>query len=149
MGRPNNIKDEEQLWELFLEYKQYVKDNPYKVIDYVGKNAEMVYREKERPLTFEGFECFVWEKGVSKGIDHIFSNQNGRYKRFLSICSRIKKEIRNEQIQGGMAGMYNPSITQRLNNLVEKTQTTVIEQPLFPDVEENDSDQQDSEAEEA
>jgi hypothetical protein len=30
-----------------------------------------------------------------------------------------------------MAGMYNPSITQRLNNLVEKTQTTIVEQPLF------------------
>jgi hypothetical protein len=30
--------------------------------------------------------------------------------------------------------MYNPSITQRLNNLVEKTQTDLkIEQPLFPE----------------
>lgn len=145
MGRPNNIKDEDHMWELFQEYKQYVKDNPYKVADYVGKNAELVYREKERPLTFEGFECFVWDKGVSKGIDHIFANQNGRYKRFLSICSRIRKEIRNEQIQGGMAGMYNPSITQRLNGLVEKVQQTIVEQPLF-DVQEDDSDKEDSEA---
>lgn len=145
MGRPNNIKDEQQLWELFLEYKDFVKNNPYKVIDYVGKDAIPVQREKERPLTFEGFECFVWDKGVSKGIDHIFANQNGRYKRFLSICSRIRKEIRNEQIQGGMAGMYNPSITQRLNNLVDKQQVQVVEQPLF-DVQEDDSDTEDTES---
>jgi hypothetical protein len=29
--------------------------------------------------------------------------------------------IRNDQIDGGMVGQYNPSITQRLNGLVEKT----------------------------
>lgn len=148
MARPREsfkIKDEEELWSLFVEYKQYVKENPYKVIDYVGKMAEMVYREKERPLTFEGFECFVFDKGIAKGIDHIFSNQGGRYKRFLSVCSRIKKEIRNEQIQGGMAGMYNPSITQRLNGLVEKVQQTIVEQPLF-DVQEDDSYTEDTES---
>jgi hypothetical protein len=31
-----------------------------------------------------------------------------------------------------MAGIYNPSITQRLNGLVEKSETTIkAEQPLF------------------
>jgi hypothetical protein len=60
-----------------------------------------------------------------------FSNSKGRYKRFSTICSRIRREVRSDQIEGGMAGMYNPSITQRLNSLVEKTQTTIIEQPLF------------------
>ncbi len=43
------------------------------------------------------------------------------YQEFVSICSHIKKEIRSQQITGGMLGMFNPSITQRLNNLVEKT----------------------------
>jgi hypothetical protein len=33
-----------------------------------------------------------------------------------------------------MAGIYNPSITQRLNNLVEKNETKVhVEQPFFGD----------------
>jgi hypothetical protein len=53
---------------------------------------------------------------------------------FSEVCSRIKKSIRADQIKGGMAGIYNPSITQRLNNLVERQENTVhIEQPLFPD----------------
>jgi hypothetical protein len=32
-----------------------------------------------------------------------------------------------------MAGIYNPSITQRLNGLVDKQETTIREQPLFPE----------------
>ncbi len=142
MGRPPKIESPEMLYELFQQYKKEVKSTPILVHDFVGKDASEVRREKEKPLTFEGFECFVWEKGISKGIDHIFSNQQGRYKRFLSICSRIKKEIRADQIQGGMAGIYNPSITQRLNNLVDKVEQTVIEQPLFSD-DESDTEEDD------
>jgi hypothetical protein len=142
MGRPPKIESPEMLYELFQQYKKEVKSTPILVHDFVGKDASEVRREKEKPLTFEGFECFVWDKGISKGIDHIFSNQGGRYKRFLSICSRIKKEIRADQIQGGMAGIYNPSITQRLNNLVDKVEQTVIEQPLFAD-DESDTEEDD------
>jgi hypothetical protein len=142
VGRPPKIESPEMLYELFQQYKKEVKSTPILVHDFVGKDASEVRREKEKPLTFEGFECFVWEKGISKGIDHIFSNQQGRYKRFLSICSRIKKEIRADQIQGGMAGIYNPSITQRLNNLVDKVEQTVIEQPLFSD-DESDTEEDD------
>ena len=142
MGRHPKIESPEMLYELFQQYKKEVKSTPILVHDFVGKDASEVRREKEKPLTFEGFECFVWEKGISKGIDHIFSNQQGRYKRFLYICSRIKKEIRADQIQGGMAGIYNPSITQRLNNLVDKVEQTVIEQPLFAD-DESDTEEDD------
>lgn len=130
-GRPPKIKDPEHLWSLFCEYKKYIKSNPFKVKDWVGKDAEMVYREKEKPLTIEGFENYVSDKGVIGDLSHYFANTRGRYKRFLTICSRIKREVREDQIAGGMAGLYNPSITQRLNNLVDKVETTVIEQPLF------------------
>lgn len=148
MGRPNKINSPEHLWELFQAYKKHTKENPFIVKDFVGKDAEMVYREKERPLTIEGFENYCADQEVIGDLSHYFANTNGRYKRFLTICSRIRREVRSDQIEGGMAGMYNPSITQRLNNLVEKTQTTIIEQPLFniDESDDNDSDQEDSEA---
>ena len=45
-----------------------------------------------------------------------------------------REEIREDQIIGGMLSFYNPSITQRLNGLVEKQETSItIEQPLFGD----------------
>ena len=36
----------------------------------------------------------------------------------------IEDEIRTDQIEGGMVGQFNPSITQRLNGLTEKTDVT-------------------------
>jgi hypothetical protein len=62
-----------------------------------------------------------------KGID--------RYGDYVSICTRIRKNIRQDQIEGGMTGIYNTSITQRLNNLTEKHEVTHREQPLFGDDE--------------
>jgi hypothetical protein len=79
-----------------------------------------VYRERERPLTMEGFECFLYDQGIISDLSHYFSNKDGRYSEFIAICRVIRQKIRNHQIDGGMAGIFNPSITQRLNGLTEK-----------------------------
>lgn len=113
-----------KMWKLFAEYKAHVKANPVRVEDYVGKDADRVMREKEAPLTLVGFENFVANKpGMPYSLDQYFSNQDGIYIEFMGICSRIRKEIREDQIRGGMVGIYNPSITQRLNGLVDKTES--------------------------
>ena len=123
MGRYKLIESPEKMWELFCDYKTKAKSSPILVQDFVGKDGTEVKRERERPLTMEGFECFVWDEGIIEGVEQYFSNREGRYSDFVGICSRIRKEIRQDQISGGMAGIYNPSITQRLNNLVDKTDT--------------------------
>jgi hypothetical protein len=41
----------------------------------------------------------------------------------VTICTHIKEIVRQDQIEGGMVGQYNPSITQRLNGLKEQTET--------------------------
>lgn len=140
-GRPNKIQSPEHLEEIFEQYKTYTKNNPFKVADYVGKDAVLVYREKEKPLTMEGLNVYVRKQGIASGLDHYFANTNNKYRKFLSICMRIREEIRQDQIEGGMSGMYNPSITQRLNNLVEKQQIEHIEQPLFSDNNEDEIDE--------
>lgn len=137
MARPKgtkNIETPERMWELFTEYRQWCKDNPLLEHDYVGAKAYEVHRHKRRCLTLEGFENYVFELGIIGDLGHYFSNLNGAYEDYLAICSRIRMIIRQDQIEGGMAGIYNPSITQRLNGLVEKSETRTIEQPLFPDV---------------
>jgi hypothetical protein len=136
MGRFKLIESPERMWELFVEYKASIKSDPIIVGDWVGGMAMPVDRKKERPLTMEGFDNYLFEKGIIDGVDQYFSNQGGAYNDFLGICSRIKNAIRQDQIEGGMAGIYNPSITQRLNGLVDKSESRVIqEQPLFPDNE--------------
>jgi hypothetical protein len=120
VGKRKYIETPEKMWEYFLAYKKQVKSNPILVQDYVGKDAEMVYRKKDRPLTIEGFENYLEDLEIISHLSDYFANTNNNYSDYSTICSRIKRNVKQDQIEGGMAGIYNPSITQRLNNLVEK-----------------------------
>jgi hypothetical protein len=132
-GRGKYIETPEILWEMFESYCKQTKSRPYIVTDWVGGQGMKVDRKKERPLTMEGFNLFCYDK-ISQIKDY-FANTGGNYNEYLHICTRIREAIREDQIGGGMAGIYNPSITQRLNGLVEKVQNDVkVEQGLFPDV---------------
>ena len=141
MARPEgtkNIKTPEELWEHFCNYRNLIKSNPIIVVDFVGSKGNRDERPKERPLTIEGFENYLEDMDVIGQLSHYFANTDNKYSDYLTICSRIKRSVRQDQIEGGMAGIYNPSITQRLNGLVEKTQNENLnrEVPLFPDVRE-------------
>ena len=136
VGRPRNIETPELMYQLFKEYIVETKSNPFKIKDWVGKDAKEIKREKEKPLTLEGFENYCFDKGIINDLGDYFSNKNERYSEFATICSRIRKIIRQDQIEGGMANIYNSSITQRLNGLADKQEIeTKIEQPLFPDID--------------
>jgi hypothetical protein len=125
MGKRKYIETPEILWEHFQNYKKETKSKPFLIKDWVGKDAFNVQREKERPLTIEGFECWLFDNEIIGDLSHYFANTDNKYTDYLTICRAIKKAVRQDQIEGGMAGMYNPSITQRLNGLVEKTQTDI------------------------
>lgn len=133
MSKKKYIQTPEIMYELFEKYKSKIHENPrYQYqLDKTGKTVPVPLRV---PLTFEGFYVYCYnEIGC---IDQYFENRDKRYSEYVAICSRIKKEIRQDQIEGGMVGQYNASITQRLNNLIDKQQHEVkMEQPLFPDID--------------
>jgi hypothetical protein len=118
------FKKPEELLNAFEEYKAHVKEQSkeWLKIQYVGKEGERVTDALKVPLTIEGFKVFCYKKYGS--IHQYLNNQDGMYNDFLPICSYIKEEIRENQIIGGMLGLYNPSITQRLNGLKEQTDVT-------------------------
>jgi hypothetical protein len=120
--RPKAIETPELMWELFQDYEKWVKENPIKVEDYVGKDGVRVYREKNRPYTMEGFESYLFDRGVISDLSQYFANREGRYEQFVPILRTIRGKIRTHQVEGGMAGIYNPSLTARINGLVEKTE---------------------------
>lgn len=119
------IKTPEIMMELFNSYTIELKANPFKVKDWVGKDAYEVMREKERPLTMEGFAVYVYKTGIVANIWQYFANYKGQYADYVDVCAQIRDVIKADQIEGGMAMIYNPSITARLNGLVEKAETTV------------------------
>ena len=122
MGRPKHIETPDDMWQLFQEYRKWCKDNPRYLYQLSNKTGEAVPVPLERPLTVVGFRAFAADK--HKSVEDYFANSEGRYSAYATICRTIEANIKQDQIEGGMAGQYNPSITQRLNGLTEKTDIT-------------------------
>jgi len=139
MGRTKLIETPDKMWELFTAYKKEVKDNPIIVKDWVGKDSEQVYREKEKPLLMVGFECYVMEhtEMTYPDLSDYFENKDNRYADYIPIVSRINKEIKNDQISGGMTMIYSQNLTARINGLVDKKETEHkggLNIPNLPDI---------------
>ena len=124
VGRPKAIPTPEDMASHFESYRTECKSNPILVHDFVGKEGRSDERKKERPLTYEGFCNWLYYNNIMSTPEHYFTNKDERYNEFIDICTRIKATIRQDQIEGGMAGTYNHSITQRLNGLKEATDVT-------------------------
>jgi hypothetical protein len=129
------FKTPEELEQAFEQYKESLKEESkqWLKVQYVGKDGERVADPQKVPYTLEGFKRYC-RKNYGD-VEQYFWNKDNYYNDFVGICSYIKNEIRENQITGGLLGFYNPSITQRLNNLTDKVETTIVEQQLFPDVE--------------
>lgn len=124
-GRPRNIDSPETLWKLFLGYIEDSKDkeSEWLKVQYVGKEGIRTTDELKLPLTIEGFKRYCWDVEIGC-IEQYLKNSDGLYTEFIPICSRIKNSIRENQVLGGMLGVFNPSITQRLNNIKENVDIT-------------------------
>lgn len=137
-GRPRQIKYPEDFLKLFDEYKIYCLENPR--FTYTASLGKVVKVPHPKPLTIEGFETFAHTKGIS--VCNYLENRNDAYLDFYDVVTRIKREIRGDQIEGGMIGEYNGNIVSRVQRLTDVTENINknIEVPLFPDVQEDHSD---------
>lgn len=124
------FKTPEELLKVWNEYKEDIEEQECKwqKIQYVGKDGERVSDPVKIPYTLEGLKRYCWDKEIGT-IQHYFDNTDGMYDDFCVICSRIKNEIREHQIIGGMNGFFNASITQRLNGLADKKELDVKGEP--------------------
>jgi len=135
MAKHKYIETPEKLMQLFEDYVKETKSNPRKKMVFVGKDGRSDFELLETPLTMEGFRVYAFNKVGC--IKHYFDNTDERYNEYSTICSHIKDIIRNDQINGGMVGQYNASITQRLNGLKESTETEIkgtLNIPNMPDI---------------
>lgn len=125
------FKEPSQLEKAWNEYKKDIEQQSkeWLKVQYVGKDGKQVKDPQKVPYTLEGFKRFCRQNYGE--AQHYFDNTDNYYNDFCAICSRIKEEIRENQIIGGLLGFYNPSITQRLNGLTEKVENTNIEKPIF------------------
>jgi hypothetical protein len=117
------FKTPQQLQQAFDEYKESLIEEAkqWLKVQYVGKDGERVADPQKVPYTLEGFKRYCRQHYGD--VSEYFLNREGLYNDFTTICHAIKEEIRENQITGGLLGFYNPSITQRLNNLKETNET--------------------------
>lgn len=115
------IKTPEKLIEHFHNYVKEAKAKPILVHDFVGKDGHAAYRQREKPLTTEGFWLYMYRVGVKDVLEYLH-NRKGYYDKFIEAAQYIKNAIREDQITGGMVGIYHHNITNRLNGLVEKSE---------------------------
>ena len=129
MGKHKYIETPEKLWELFEEYVLHEKQNPMYKTEYVGKDGRTELTPLETPITFEGFECYLMDKGIIGDLGHYSSNLNKAYTEYLPIITRIRKNCFVHNFRGASVGLFNANIIAKKLGLSEKveTQQTIIQ----------------------
>jgi len=116
------FKTPEELLKAFDEFKVDVEkqSGEWLKIQYVGKDGERMADGLKVHLTLEGFKRFC--RNNYGCVNQYFANKESYFNDFVVVCSGIREEIRENQIIGGLLGVFNPSITQRLNGLTERSE---------------------------
>jgi hypothetical protein len=130
-GLKKYIETPEKLWEHFQAFLEWVKSNPYKVEDYVGKDADFVIRNKQRPITFIGFQGYLAREGIISDLRSYEQNDNNSYTDYLPIIARIKAICQSDIVEGAAANVYNANIAARVAGLVDKREVEQKEPRVF------------------
>jgi len=141
MGLHKNIETPEILYDLFKQFKKWIVKNP--IIEKVvhNKTGEIIDLEKQRPMTWERFDCFVNDLGIIQDLEDYRQNTDGRYEDFKGVVSRIRKEMYSNKFEGAAVNIFNSNIIARdlglkdhSVNEIEDKRKTISE--LFPDFDE-------------
>jgi hypothetical protein len=120
MGRPKNIKTPEILWKLFEDYVKHEAENPMHKVEYVGKEGRVERTPLETPITFMGFECWLWDNQYINDLGDYQKNTDGRYSEYTPIITRITQNCYVHNFKGASVGIFNANIIARKLGLTEK-----------------------------
>jgi hypothetical protein len=123
MGKPKYIETPELLWQYFTEYVLHEKNNPMYKVEYVGKEARTEYKPLETPITFEGFECYLADKGIISHLSDYVANTKGNYSDYSTIITRIQSNCYVHNFKGAAVGLFNANIIARKLGMIEQIQT--------------------------
>lgn len=142
-GRPKNIKTPKDFLKLFMEFKDFKKkDLIYS--HQVSKGGELIKIPHIPPLTWAGFDTWLWHNDIVVDTRQYRDNIQQRYTEFISVIRAITQEMYANKFEGAAVGIYNANIIARDLGLAEKTdnKTAVIktinwgEGPEKEDIEE-------------
>ena len=111
---------EDEIWAKFVEYMQWVEENPLTQVDYKGKDAERVVMKYMRPYTKVGFAIFAgfceWKSVAEMAL---------RDPSLAQIITRIESIIFAQKFDGAASNLFNSNIIARDLGLVDKKEQEV------------------------
>jgi len=132
MGLRKNIETPEILWDLFIQYRDELINNPLYRNEFNAKAGRIVSIPLKRPLTWAGFEAFCYDKGIIQDLEDYRYNTGGRYKGFKGIITRINSVMYAEKFEGAAAGIYQQNIIARELGLTDKKDLSSSDGTLTP-----------------
>jgi hypothetical protein len=141
MAKNKYIDSPDKLLKLFKDYVKYETDNPMYKVDYVGKEGRLEKTPCQTPITFEGFEVYLFQNEIINDLGDYASNKDNRYSDYATIITYIRKHCFVHNFKGAAVKLFDPNLIARKLGLKEQVEQTNIEQPLFNiDANINDGD---------
>jgi len=122
MPKHKYIETPEKLWDLFEQYVIHEKDNPMFKVEYVGKDGRIEKTPLETPITFEGFECYLEDRGIISHLSNYSANKDDKYIEYLTIITRIKRNCFVHNFRGASVGLFNANLIAKKLGLIDKQQ---------------------------
>ncbi len=120
-GRPKAIATPEEMLRLFELYAGWCSRNPLTKMDFKGKDADEVHYRIDRPLSWFGFDAFLFKRGIMKHTEDYRQNKDDRYTEFAGVISGIGNIIKAYQVEGALTGILKENLVSRLQGLKEHT----------------------------
>ena len=124
MARPYKYTPE-QLQKKIDEYFDWAENNPLYKYDVVktGVDAGKELKIKiARPYTVQ---ALVWFLNIDSQTWYNLTSEDQKNEALFEIATRANNRIKQNQMDGASAGLYQPMIIARLNGLSEKTDGTI------------------------
>jgi hypothetical protein len=124
MPKPKLIETPERLLELFKEYVKHESENPMYRIDYVGKEGKQVKTPLETPITFDGFEVYLYNQEIINDLGDYSKNKDGRYSEYAPIIAYIRKHCYVHNFKGAAVKLFDPNLIARKLGIKDSSDVT-------------------------
>lgn len=129
VGRPPRFKNSGELWQKFVEYCDWVDDNPWQLksgsssIDDRGREEKSNFLRQEvkpvqRAYTLYGFCAFA---GIHYKWADFYKNYRDK-QGFKQVLDQIENVVCAQQVDGAMIHQFDSSLVARLNGFADKQQ---------------------------
>lgn len=119
LGRPRKIPTPERFLELFNEWMEWKLKQVIKVPSVTKMGP--IDLEHTPPLTWAGFDAWLFQKGIVYDTDDYRGNKNGAYGDFSDVIRAISNIMYANKFEGAAVGAFNANIISRDLGLAEKT----------------------------